>query len=106
MAKKVLGQVAPLATTNTDLYTVPSGKSTVCSTLTVCNRGATAGTYRIAVRPGGAAIANEHYFVFDAALTAKGTDAWTIGLTLSATDIVTIYASTTDFSFSLYGDES
>jgi hypothetical protein len=31
---KVLGQVNPSATTNTDLYTVPSATSAVCSTLT------------------------------------------------------------------------
>jgi hypothetical protein len=106
MAAKVLGQSAPSATTNADLYTVPSAKSAVCSTLTVCNRAATPGTYRVAVRPGGATIANAHYLVYGVELPANGTDAWTIGLTLTATDVVTVYASSADFSFSLFGDES
>lgn len=49
-AYKVLGQSAPAATTNTDAYTVPAATQTVVSTITVCNRAATGGTYRIAVR--------------------------------------------------------
>lgn len=105
MAVKVLGQSAPAATTATDLYTVPAGKATTSSTLTVCNRGAS-GTYRVAVRPAGATLANLHYLVYDAVLPAVSTDAWTIGITLAATDVVTVYASTVDFSFSLFGDES
>jgi hypothetical protein len=39
---KVLAQSAPSATTNTDVYTVESGKSAVVSTITVCNRSASA----------------------------------------------------------------
>lgn len=53
-AYKVLGQVAPSATTATTLYTVGSGKSAVVSTIAVANRGGTSATYRIAVRPAGA----------------------------------------------------
>lgn len=106
MAKMVLGQAAPAATTDTDLYTVPAGKSTVCSTLSICNRGATSATYRVAIRPSGAAIANTHYLFYDASLPAKATDLATIGLTLAATDVVTVYASTADLTFSLFGDES
>ena len=46
---KVLAQSAPAATTLTDVYTTPSLTSTTVSTLTVCNRGATAATFRISV---------------------------------------------------------
>lgn len=106
MAKLVLGQAAPAATTDTDLYTVPGGKSTVCSTLSICNRGTISATYRVAIRPGGAAIANTHYLFYDASLPAKATDLATIGITLAATDVVTVYASTADLTFSLFGDES
>jgi hypothetical protein len=51
---KVLAQSAPSATTNTDVYTVGAGNQTTISTITMCNRAATAATYRIAVRPDGA----------------------------------------------------
>jgi hypothetical protein len=58
---KVLAQSAPLATTNTDVYTVGATKQTIISTVTICNRSASAATYRIAVRPDGDTLANEHY---------------------------------------------
>ena len=78
MAYKVLGQVAPSATTATTLYTVPSAKSAVCSTLTVCNRAGTSGSYRISVRPAGAALSNEHYVIYDTGLAANSTDLLTM----------------------------
>jgi hypothetical protein len=106
MALKVLGQSAPAATTATDLYTVPSGKSTVCSTLAVCNRSASAVTYRVAVRPSGASLANQHYIAYDVSLAANASDLWTIGISLTATDVLTVYASTANQSFTLFGDES
>lgn len=106
MAYKVLGQSAPAATTATDVYTVPSGKATVVATLTVCNRGTTAATYRVAVRPAGAALANQHYVAYDANLPGNASDFLTIGMTLAATDVVTVYASTANFSFSVFGSEA
>ena len=105
MAYKTLGQVAPSATTPTTLYTVPSAKSKVCSTLTVCNRS-TAGTYRIAVRPAGASLADQHYLIYDSAIAANTTDLLTIGITLATTDVVTVYASSANVSFSLFGNEA
>lgn len=106
MAKKVLGQLAPSATTLTTLYTVPGGKSSVCSTLTVCNRAGNNVNYRVAVRPAGASISNEHYFIYDATIPPWGTDFITIGLTLAATDVVSVYAATNELSFAMFGDES
>lgn len=102
---KVLGQSAPSATTNTDLYTVPSLKSAVISTLVICNRAATAATFRLAVRPAGAAIANQHYIAYDVALAANDTTCLTLGLTLAATDVITVYASNANLSFAAYGSE-
>lgn len=104
-AYKVLAQSAPSATTNTDLLTVGAGKSVVASTLSVCNRGTTAATYRVAVRPAGAAIANQHYMIYDASILAKDTVTLSVGLTLATTDVVTVYASSANFSFSLFGAE-
>ena len=102
---KVLAQSAPSATTNTDAYTVGSGKSAVVSTITVCNRSASAATYRIAIRPLGATLANQHYIAYDVALAANDTTALTLGVTLGATDVVTVYASTADLSFGIFGAE-
>jgi hypothetical protein len=104
-AYKVLGQSAPSATTDTSLYTVPAATETVVSTIAVCNRGSSSGTYRIAVRPSGASIANQHYVAYDASLEAKNSETWTIGVTVTATDVITVRASSADFSFSAFGSE-
>jgi hypothetical protein len=104
-AYKVLGQSAPSATTNTDVYTVGSGKQAIISTITVANRSASGRTYRIAIRPAGATLANQHYIAYDVSLAANDTTALTLGITLTATDVVTVYASTTDLSFGIFGSE-
>jgi hypothetical protein len=102
---KVLGQVAPSATTATTLDTVPSATQCVVSTITVCNRAATAATFRIAIRPGGATLANEHYIAYDSTVAANDTTAFTLGITLAATDVITVYASTANLSFNAFGSE-
>ena len=106
MAKKVLGQVNPSATTATTLYTVPSAKSAVVSSLIICNQAATAATFRIAVRPAGATLAAVHYIAYDVTVGASDTTALTLGITLATTDVITVYASTATLSFHAYGDES
>ena len=102
---KVLGQSAPGATTAATLYTVPSATSAVISTLVVANRAATGATYRIAVRPGGASLANQHYLAFDVSVGGGDSTTLTLGITLAATDVVTIYGSTANLSFNLFGSE-
>lgn len=104
-AYKVLGQSAPAATTATTLYTCPSATQTVISTISVCNRGSSSGTFRISVRPNGATLANQHYIAFDAAIAAKDTLFITVGATIDAADVVEVYASTADFSFNAFGSE-
>jgi hypothetical protein len=102
---KVLAQSAPSATTDTDVYTVGAGKQTTISTITVCNRSASAATYRIAVRPDGDTLANEHYLAYDATVPANDTVALTIGVTCDASDVITVYASTANLSVNLFGAE-
>jgi hypothetical protein len=101
---KVLGQSAPSGATDTALYTVPSATSTVVSTLSVCNRGVST-TFRVAVRPAGATLADEHYIVYDNFVNAGDAVFLTLGITLAATDVVTVRAGTADMSFSLFGSE-
>lgn len=105
MGYKVLGQSAPSATTATDLYTVPAATQVICSTLSVCNRSATATAFRIAVRPAGATLANAHYLAYDAAIGVNETIAFTIGISLATTDVVTVYTTLATTSFTLFGYE-
>lgn len=102
---KVLGQSSPSATTATTLYTVPAATQTIVSTVTVANRAATAGSYRIAVRVAGASLANSQYIAYDVSLPANASDTLTLGLTVGATDVITVYASSADFTFSAFGSE-
>jgi hypothetical protein len=102
---KVLGQVSPSATTLTTLYTVPASTSTVVSTITVANLGASAATFRIAVRPAGESIANKHYIAYDSTIAASDGLAITVGLTLGATDVISVYGLTGTMSFAAYGSE-
>jgi len=102
---KVLAQSAPSATTNTDVYTVGSGKQAIISTISVCNRAASAATYRIAIRPNAATLANEHYIVYDGTIPLSDTINLTIGITVDAADVITVYASSANLSFNLFGTE-
>lgn len=103
-AYKVLGQVKPSATTATTLYTVPSSTSTVVSTISVCNLGIST-TYRIAIRPAGAALEDKHYVVYDAPLNTNETQYHTVGFSLATTDVVTVYAGTATVIFNAFGTE-
>ena len=102
---KVLGQVNPAATTATTLYTVPAATETIVSTIAVANQAATAGTYRVAVRPNGDTLAAKHYLAYDISLPANTSDTLTLGVTMDATDIITVYASSANFSFNAFGSE-
>jgi hypothetical protein len=102
---KILGQVAPTANIDTNVYTVPNGKDTVISTIVIANRSAVNATYRIAIRPGGANIQASQYVAFDIVVTASDSTAMTLGLTVSQSDIVSVRSSSGDLTFSLFGTE-
>jgi hypothetical protein len=104
-AYKVLGQQSPSATTLTSLYTVPAATSAVISTITVANLANASGTFRIAVRPAGEAIANKHYIVYDITIAALDTLTLTLGITLGTTDVLSVYASSATMAFAAYGSE-
>jgi glucose-6-phosphate dehydrogenase assembly protein OpcA len=102
---KVLGQQAPSAATLTTAYTVPSSTSTVVSTITATNRSGNIDRIRMAVRPAGASISNEHYISFDEPLGGNVTAGYTIGISLATTDVVSVYSTNGTTSFSIFGSE-
>lgn len=104
-AYKVLGQSNPSATTLTTLYTVPSATNAVVSSLVVANLAATTATFRIAVRVAGAAIANSQYVGYDITLGASDSTVLTLGITMGATDVLSVYASTSTVTFTAFGSE-
>jgi hypothetical protein len=102
---KVLGQSNPAATTSTTLYTVPAATQAIVSTITVANSSATDATFRVSVSVAGAAISAKEYLAYDVTCPGNGLYSFTLGISLGATDVVRIYASTTTLSFCAFGTE-
>lgn len=102
---KVLGQSAPSANVATDLYTVPAATNAVTSTISICNQNSSNVSFRLAVRPNGNTLATQHYIVFNNVVVNNDTMLLTIGMSLNATDVVTVFANTANVSFSLFGTE-
>lgn len=101
----VLGQSAPLAATDTDVYTVPSATQSVLSTIVIANRSGTTGTFRLAIRPGGATIASEHYLAYDVPVAGNDATTLTLGVTMNAADVLTVQCSSADMSINVFGSE-
>jgi glucose-6-phosphate dehydrogenase assembly protein OpcA len=102
---KVLGQSNPAATTATTLYTVPAATQAVVSTIVIANLTTANATFRIAVRVAGATLANSQYVAYDVTVGASDSTALTLGITLGATDVITVYASSTTLTFTAFGSE-
>jgi len=102
---KVLAQVAPVATTLTDAYTVPAAKSTVISSVVICNTG-TATTFRLAVAVAGAADNIKQYLMRDVSVAGNDSCVLTMGITLATTDVIRVYAQAATLSFNFFGSEN
>lgn len=103
---KVLAQAALSSSTDTDLYTAPAATQVVVSTIVVANRSSSAtGLYRIAVIPSGETLTDKHYVAYDVLMPISESTTLTFGLTLGAGDKVVARASTSDFSFNVFGVE-
>ena len=100
---KVLAQSAPSATSATTLYTATN--ATIVSTLNAANRGSTQDSIRVAVRPAGATLANQHYIAYDVPLASNAVLSLQGGITLANTDVITVYSTTGNTSFSAFGSE-
>lgn len=103
-AYKVLAQQAT-TTGLVSMYTVPAATETIISSIVVANTSASDRTYKITIQPNNATLAQKHYIAYDVTSKANTTTAYTLGITLDATDQVYISGSTTDLSISLFGSE-
>ncbi len=102
MAIKKLGSVSPSATTNTTLYTVPSGKSAVC-VLSVCNTNTTTAKIRVAISATGTPTIGE-YIEYDIALIANGVLERS-SIAMGENEKLVVYSNTANVAFRLYGIE-
>jgi len=102
---KVLGQLDPVATTLTALYTVPGATSVTASTVAICNRTSSNKRARVSIAVAGASDSLEQYIYYDVLVLKNDTIFATIGVTLAATDVVRVYTDAVGLSFSLFGVE-
>lgn len=103
---KILGQSAPANTSNADLITVGASKSQIISTLNVANTTGTAATTRVFARIAGAAAAASNALLYDVIIPANSAASFTLGITLAATDVITIQTGTANaLTFTAFGTE-
>lgn len=103
---KILGQSAPTTTSNADLITVGASKSQIVSTLNVANVTATAATTRVFARIAGAAAAAGNALLYDVSIPANSSASFTLGITLAATDVITVQTGTANaLTFTAFGTE-
>jgi hypothetical protein len=103
---KVLGQVAPADTNNANLYTVGSGKSAIVSTIHIANVTNAAVTARIFVRIAGATAGIGNALAYDVSIAANSLFALSEGITLAATDVVSVRSSVGNaLTFTAFGSE-
>jgi hypothetical protein len=102
---KVLGQSSPSATSLTDAYTVPALTAAAISSIIICNRGVEYANVRISVAVAGAADDVKQYVYYDLLCDPNNTFIATVGLTLSAADVIRVYSDTGNVSFQFFGTE-
>jgi hypothetical protein len=103
---KILGQAHPAGTSETDLYTVPASTEAVISTLTITNVTGAGASAQVFVRIAGAAASISNAVLYDVPLGANSIAAFTLGITLSGTDVVTVRSSAgATLTFQLFGSE-
>lgn len=101
---KVLGQSKPSATTNTTLYTVPTSKEAVVSTLAICNDSSSATAYRVAVSASASPTTSE-WLVYGATVQGNDTSFLTIGVTAEASKRIVVWAGAANLVFHAFGSE-
>lgn len=103
---KTLGISAPADTNNANLYTVPAATSAVVSTVAISNVTTGAVAARVFIRTAGAAASVSNALVYDTSIPANSTTALSLGITLAATDIITVRSATgAALSFFAFGSE-
>lgn len=102
---KILGQADLDATTLTDLYTVPTGKSAIINAIFVCNRAGAAATFRISISVDGAADGVGQYLYYDVSVAANDTFLIEVPIPLDAADVIRGYASATTVTMVVVGTE-
>jgi hypothetical protein len=104
---KRLGAVDVAATTNTVLYTVPTGKAAIISSLMICNRGAAKISFRTAHVDGSIGdLANEDYMYYELQVNSHDSFVATLGITMAAGDTLVVRSDMANVNFIAWGSET
>ena len=101
----VTKQLNPAATTESDLYTVPTVSVSKIVTITVCNQGV-AGSFRISRSIGGGATVAKDYLYYDVSIGANAAITITTPYFANTNDAWRVYASHANISFQLDAQET
>jgi|AntAceMinimDraft_5_1070358.scaffolds.fasta_scaffold457252_1 hypothetical protein len=102
---KILGQSKPAAATDTDLYTNPAGGQAIISSIAITNTSAATDTFRIYIRQDGAAAGELNALMYDSPLQSNSTTTMTMGATIDAADVITVYSTNGNITFHAFGLE-
>jgi hypothetical protein len=103
---RILGQIDLTTTALENVYTVPSNRETVISTVVIANRLSDATSFRLALRDQGNTVANKHYLAFDVPIEGNDSTTLTLGITAEATDVLSVSAGTANaLSVNVFGTE-
>ncbi len=103
--KKVLGQAAPAAATPGTLYTCGASKQAVFSNINCCNYGGAASIDTVRIKVANEADANKQFIVHQLQVLAHDTRSLQLGITVTATDVVTVLSDTGTVAFQGFGYE-
>jgi len=103
---KVLGQLQGSGAigTYTELGQVPAGKQWLVSTVSICNQGASAITYRLGISTTISPSASQ-WLVYGATVPANDTVTLTLGITMGSDWRIMASSSSTTSSFQAFGTE-
>lgn len=109
MAKeyKVLGSVAGSGNISTysTLYSVPENKSSVISTITLCNETGSNITYRLGIADSATSPVTGSFLSYGATIAANDTVALTLGLTMQSGKYLRVSCSSASASIIAFGSE-
>jgi hypothetical protein len=106
---KILGQAIPAPNTYVDMYAVPTANSAVISTLNIANLSTSNVSFRVAVKQAnvtpGAWPTSKQFLSYEVPLPQNDSLGLTMGITLDATDVVTVFSFQGNVAFNLFGSE-
>lgn len=102
-ANKILGQLSPVATTLTTLYTVPAATQANVN-IFVCNNSLIDTTVSISIVKSGGSTSNEEYIAYEVGININYPINIT-GIALAAGDFIQVYTTLATVTFTATGIE-